>query len=78
MDIVVYGRSTPRCNYCEAAKQLLDSKGLHYEYRDVSLEIDHMEHLVNIGVRTVPFIYIDKRPVGGFSDLERTLAEEGL
>lgn len=66
--IVVYGTET--CPYCTAARMLLKKKGLDYE--DILVSRDHekraeMERLS--GGHTVPQIFINDEPVGGFDDL---------
>ena len=69
-DIEVF--STERCPYCVMAKRLLTSKGLDYREIDVT----HDEALrrdmeQRSGRRTVPQIFIDGEPVGGYDDLAR-------
>ena len=66
--IVIYG--TEFCSYCTAARMLLKKKGLNYE--DVLISQDNekrreMERLS--GGRTVPQIFIDDKPIGGFDEL---------
>lgn len=66
--IVVY--STATCPYCVRAKDLLTSKGLSYE--EVRVDIDSKareEMMQKSGRRTVPQIFINDEPIGGFDDL---------
>jgi glutaredoxin 3 len=67
--IILY--TTDFCGYCRAAKQLLLRKGLDFEEIDVGadqeLRID-MVHRAG-GRRTVPQIFIDGRPIGGYLEL---------
>ncbi|MDX1836456.1 glutaredoxin 3 [Legionella taurinensis] len=66
--IVVY--STGYCPYCSRAKQLLDSKGVHYDeirVDDNPALRDEMIH--KSGRRTVPQIFINGQHVGGCDDL---------
>ena len=63
--------STNYCPYCRAAERLLDAKGVQYEAIDVSHDPDKRDWLVQAsGQRTVPQIFIDDQPVGGFTDLQ--------
>ena len=58
------------CLYCIRAKQLLDRKGVNYTVISVDGDPaawDMMESLS--GRSTVPQIFIDQRPVGGYSDI---------
>ena len=73
--IVMYG--TPYCPYCSAARMLLKKKNAAYE--DISVSDDatrraEMERLS--GRRTVPQIFIDEEPIGGFDELYE-LDEQG-
>lgn len=66
--VVMYG--TAYCPYCSAARMLLKQKNIEYE--DLSI-MDHGERRAEMekksGRRTVPQIFIDDRPIGGFDDL---------
>ena len=67
--IVMY--STETCPYCMAARMLFTRKGL--DFRDIPVAADRekraeMERLS--GRRTVPQIFIDGEPVGGFDDVD--------
>jgi glutaredoxin 3 len=58
------------CPYCVQAKRLLDRKGV--SYREIDVTYDHakrMEMISAAGRRTVPQIFIDERPIGGFEEL---------
>jgi glutaredoxin 3 len=63
--------TTDFCGYCRAAKQLLIRKGVDFEEIDVGadheLRID-MVHRAG-GRRTVPQIFIDDAPIGGYLEL---------
>jgi len=66
--VVIYGTET--CSYCAAARMLLKRKGV--EYADIRVPRDdgaraEMERLS--GRHTVPQIFIDHEPIGGFDDL---------
>ncbi len=63
--------STPQCSYCDAAKKLLDDKGLAYTTLDVMSEpailADFKRRLPR--VKAVPQIFIDGEHIGGYEDL---------
>lgn len=67
--IVIY--STNYCPYCDRAKMLLDSKGLTYTEIDVTEDESLRAEMVEKaeGRRTVPQIFINNTPIGGFDDL---------
>ena len=65
------------CGYCTAAERLLDSKGVKYEQIDCTG--DHATRawlLQATGRSTVPQIFIDGKPVGGYDDI-RALDRRG-
>jgi glutaredoxin 3 len=58
------------CGYCTAAQNLLDEKGIAYEHVDATNDPATRAWLVQAtGRRTVPQIFIDGKPVGGYDDL---------
>jgi GrxC family glutaredoxin len=62
--------STQQCPYCVRARALLNAKGLDYEEIDVSVDQQIMQYMIErSGQRTVPQIFIDGEPVGGFEQL---------
>ncbi len=62
--------TTHACPYCVAAKKLLDEKGVDYEEHDVENDDAKRKWLVEAsGQRTVPQIFADGKPLGGFSDI---------
>lgn len=62
--------STLICPYCIRAKALLKSRGIQYEEIDVTGDPAARAWLVQAtGRRTVPQIFIDDEPIGGFDDL---------
>jgi len=59
------------CPYCARAKGLLDRKGVAYEEIDVENDDAKRAWLVEAtGQRTVPQVFVDGRPLGGFSDID--------
>jgi glutaredoxin 3 len=68
--VVIY--TTNYCPYCFGAKALLRSKNVEFEEIDVTddpARRGEMERLS--GRRTVPQIFIDDHPVGGYDDARR-------
>ena len=68
-DITIY--STAVCPYCVAAKNLLKAKGL--SWNEVRIDTDPSQRDVMLeksgGRRTVPQIFIEDRPIGGYTEL---------
>jgi len=63
--------SGPQCNYCEAAKALLDAKGIEY----VEMRIDEPANRAEYAERlprskSIPQIFIDGEHIGGLEDLQ--------
>jgi glutaredoxin 3 len=69
--------SKQQCPYCVRAKALLTKKGIPFEEIDVEQDEAKRAWLVETsGQRTVPQIFVDGRPLGGFSEIE-TLDRQG-
>lgn len=67
--VVIY--TTPYCPYCIAAKRLLGSKDVEFEEIDVSGDPRLRAEMTKLsgGRYTVPQIFIDGTPVGGFDEI---------
>jgi len=66
--VLVY--TTPFCGYCTRAKRLLEAKGVAYEEIDVARDLEKRRWLVEVtGLTTVPQVFVDDVPYGGFTDL---------
>ncbi len=64
--------TTDYCGYCKRAKTLLQSKGIPFEEIDVTHDDAKREWLVKTtGLKTVPQIFIDEQPIGGFDNLSQ-------
>jgi glutaredoxin 3 len=77
--IVLY--TTPYCGYCNAAKSLLERKGISYAEIDVSGDFAKREELAAraFGWRAVPQIFIeDRRHIGGYDELAQLEREARL
>ena len=73
--VVIY--TTDYCSFCARAKALLRSKGVSFEEIDLSRDPGLREEILQrTGRRTVPQIFIDSLPVGGFDEIKQ-LDEDG-
>jgi glutaredoxin 3 len=62
--------TTPYCGYCRQAKRLLAERGIPFEEIDVGEDDDLRAQIIErSGQRTVPQIFIDGRPIGGYEEL---------
>lgn len=70
--------SGPMCNFCEAAKRLLDRNNLKYEVIDISSGDGIRDEMIkkSNGKRTIPQIFFDDYHVGGYVEL-RELEKTG-
>jgi glutaredoxin 3 len=75
--VVIYTTST--CGFCHAAKSLLGKKGISYREVAVDRRPDLRSWLRDVtGRHTVPQIFINARPIGGYTDLARLAATSQL
>lgn len=65
--------STPSCTFCVQAKNLLESKGLDYQSIDITQDTEALQKMKEMGVRTVPQIFLDAEYIGGYSELKKSL-----
>lgn len=66
--VILY--STDSCPYCRAAKALLKAKGVDFEEINVEGDSAKRSWLVKTtGMTTVPQIFIDDKPYGGYDDI---------
>jgi glutaredoxin 3 len=73
--IVMYSKAN--CPYCDWAKLLLDSKKATYSEIRIDLDADQRAEMERLsGRRTVPQIFINDQPIGGYDDLS-ALAKSG-
>jgi glutaredoxin 3 len=65
--VIIY--TTNWCPYCNAAKALLRSKSIQFEEIDVTDDPKKRMEMERLSRRrTVPQIFIDGRPIGGYDD----------
>ena len=75
-NITIY--TGPFCNYCDAAKRLLDRNNAPYKeinIAEVDGAMDEMIKKAN-GKRTIPQIFFDDKHIGGYQEL-RELEKNG-
>jgi glutaredoxin 3 len=67
-EVKIYTRAW--CPYCFAAERLLKSKGVAFENIDCTGDQPKRAWLAEVtGRTTVPQIFIDGRPIGGYDDM---------
>jgi glutaredoxin 3 len=77
MNITIYTKSN--CPNCTTAKQLLKSKGLEYEERDIEVPLwFETLNMLYPEARQMPQIFIERQRVGGLAGLQQALKELGL
>ena len=66
------------CSYCEQAKNLLKTKGIEVEERNIALGTWTVQQLQEAvpGARTVPQIFLNDEYVGVYKELETKLQEQ--
>jgi glutaredoxin 3 len=76
--VTVY--STAYCYYCVRAKALLEERGIPYRLIDVTGDAEARRALVQAseGRRTVPQVFIDGVPIGGWRELSELDRRGGL
>lgn len=66
--VVMYTKAS--CPYCVMAKQLLSSKQIAFEEIRIDLDDNKREEMMRLSNRrTVPQIFINDQPIGGFDNL---------
>ena len=68
--VVIY--TGPICNYCSAAKHLLNKKKINYEEIDIGYDDKKREEMLkkSNGAKTIPQIFIEEKHVGGYVELK--------
>ena len=68
--IVIY--TGPMCNFCSAAKHLLNKKKINYTEFDIGVDSSKMQEMQERtkGARTIPQIFIGNTYVGGYNELK--------
>jgi len=64
--------TTAWCGYCVRAKTLLEAKGVEFDEINLDDDPHFRQTLLDLtGSWTVPQIFIDGRPIGGYTELWR-------
>lgn len=73
MKAIVWSKN--QCPYCDQAKNLLKSKGIDYEERNITEGTWTKEQLLEAvpTARTLPQIFLDDKLIGGFTELRTHL-----
>ena len=67
-EVILY--ATASCPYCQRARRLLDRKGVAYQEISLDREPERWPEMEQrSGRNTVPQLFIDGRPIGGFDDM---------
>jgi glutaredoxin 3 len=71
--------TSPTCSYCHAAKNLLQQRGIAYQEVDLLKDGNQAQQLlIKSGQRTVPQIFINEKPIGGFTELSQLAVNNKL
>jgi glutaredoxin 3 len=75
---VVY--STRYCGFCHRAADLLRREGIAFQVVDVTDDLRARARLVERahGRRTVPVVFVDDEPIGGYQELAAMVATREL
>ena len=68
--IVIY--TGPMCNFCSAAKHLLNKKKISYKEIDIGYDEEKKEEMLKKtnGAKTIPQIFIEEKHIGGYVELK--------
>ena len=69
-NVTVY--TGPRCNFCDAAKRLLQRNNIPYKEINIALEEGKREEMLkkSNGAKTIPQIFIEEKHIGGYVELK--------
>jgi len=73
MSFTIYGK--PQCPNCDIAKNLLKSKNIDFDYKDISKSPDDLNFLKNLGAKSVPMVFIEGQLIGGLNELKSYVKE---
>tara|TARA_B100001996_G_scaffold67455_1_gene49106 strand:+ start:361 stop:615 length:255 start_codon:yes stop_codon:yes gene_type:complete len=68
----------PKCNFCDAAKRLLNRNNIPFNEINIALEEGKREEMLNksSGRKTIPQIFFNESHIGGYEEL-RALEKKG-
>ena len=71
--IEIWGK--PQCAFCVKAKQLCESRGYKYVYKQLGVDFQREDVMAEFPTaRTFPQIFIDGESIGGYQQLEEKLS----
>ncbi len=71
--------TSPSCGYCHAAKDLLQREGIAYQEVEAFKDSEQAQQLLlQSGQRTFPQIFINEKPIGGFTELSKLVRDSEL
>lgn len=66
--VIIYTKDN--CPYCRMAKNLLNERSISFEEVRVDLDQNKLDEMLKLSKRrTVPQIFINDQPIGGYDDL---------
>lgn len=66
--VIIYTKDN--CPYCLMAKNLLNERSISFEEVRVDLDQNKLDEMLRLSKRrTVPQIFINDQPIGGYDDL---------
>ena len=76
--VVIY--TGPLCNFCSAAKHLLNKKKINYEEIDIGYDDKKREEMLkkSNGAKTIPQIFVEEKHIGGYVELKALEAKGEL
>lgn len=74
--ITIYGKTA--CSYCNAAKQLCETRGYKYEYKQLDVDFTREDVFETFpGARTFPQIIVGGTKVGGYNEMLKYIEDTG-
>jgi ribonucleoside-diphosphate reductase alpha chain len=75
-ETIIYGK--PNCPQCSMAKSLLDSRGIQYDYVDITTTGKSAAEITGRpDVRSLPQVYLSGKYIGGFNELYNYFRDSG-
>ena len=70
----------PICNYCDAAKRLLQRNSLQFSEIDISSGPEVLNEMIkkSNGKRTIPQIFFDNLHIGGYNEIRELEKQKKL
>jgi|TARA_B100000965_G_scaffold257550_1_gene216997 Glutaredoxin, GrxC family len=76
--VVIY--TGPMCNFCSAAKHLLNKKKVSYEEINIGYDEKKRDEMLkkSNGAKTIPQIFVEEKHIGGYVELKALEAKGEL